>query len=145
MLVAICGSSTRSRAKSAPTEREALHRCLGPYPAGVHEPVHEERELADELAGAALDRARADLDRDRAVLDDEQARALLTRVDEDVTARDLERARHCGDVRERKIVEVREQRQRPQRFDEFGIAPFHGGQCTPRVAAIRCPPACSRP
>ena len=56
-----------------------------------------------------MDRA-ADLDRHRAVLEDEQSRALLPGIDQDVPAVDLERRRDVRDVRQCEVVEIGEQR-----------------------------------
>ena len=109
MLIAIRGSSTQQLVEVGPADREALHRGLRPHPAGVHQPVDEQRQLADELAGHAIDRACPDLDRHRAVLDDEHPGAFLAGVDQHVTAPDLERRRDGGDVRQREVVEIGEQ------------------------------------
>ncbi len=62
-----------------------------------------------------------DLDRHRAVLEDEQARAFLTGVDQDVARLDFERRGDVRDVRQCEVVEIGEQRLTPQRIDEFRI------------------------
>ena len=94
----------------------------------MHEPVDQQRQLSDELAGGAFDGPAADLDRHRAVLEDEQSRALLTGIDQDVPAVDLERRRDVRDVCQREVVEIGEQRLTAQRIDHSG---------SPHVTAAR--------
>ena len=109
MLIAIARFVHEELVEVGPADREALHRGLRSHPAGVHQSVDEQRQLADELAGHAIDRARPDLHRHRAVLDDEHPGAFLAGVDQHMTAPDLERRRDGGDVRQREVVEIGEQ------------------------------------
>jgi hypothetical protein len=102
----------------------------------VHQPVDEQRQLADELARPAHNRLAAlQLDLHLAVRDHEQPGSLRPRLHEHIARGQLDFRDELRDVPQPDLVEVGEHRNRAQRCRGVG----HGGEVRRQNLSVRPP------